>query len=381
MQSVISLFYRGIQDTDAPIPDVLIEHTKNITDRLWVYIEKAESAELADQRNWLLTAINHPAGQLFEFYIHSLSRLERTKLLTERIRDSYKLVFMAAIAEVSLAAQLARVLLASQAHFLFYFDPEWTEQNVLPLLDAQLDKKRAKQCWHGYLYWGRWNDSMLAKMLHSYESMFPLIENEDEEMQLAFCRHLANIAVYSSFNPLEHGWLFRFLSKVESKIRATWAGEMRSMIGGLENDAKANLWQRWLKIYWQERLEGRPLPLAAEETAEMIEWATELGPVFPEAVGFICKSPYPDFGQSMAYYGLAKSGLLKEYPHAFAELFYFLAAVEKNRPVYDLPQLYEAVEELVDLVPKNRRLRPLCDELARLGVQAAAKLAAKLSAD
>jgi Domain of unknown function (DUF4020) len=379
-QRLISLFDRGIQATNSPIPDTLIERAKNIADHLWVYVEKVESAELTDQRNWLLTAINHPAGQLFEFYINSLSRLERAKLLTDHLRDSYKRAFSTAITEVSLAAQLARVLLASQVYFLFNFDPEWTEQNVLPLLDAQLDKERAKQCWHGYLYWGRWNDSMLAKMMHSYESMFSLIENEDDEMQIAFCRHLANIAVYSSFNPLEHGWLFRFLSKVKPKTRALWAGGMRPLIGGLDNDAKANLWQRWLKTYWQERLEGRPLPLSAEETAEMIEWAPELAPVFPEAVGLICKSPYPDFDRSMAYYGLSKSELLKEYPDAFAELLYFLAAGENNRPVYDLDQLYETVAELVDLIPKHRRLRPLCDELARLGVQDAAKLAAKLSA-
>jgi hypothetical protein len=381
MQPLISFFYQGVQHTTAPIPDTLIERTKNIADRLWVYVEKIESSGLTDQRNWLLTAINHPAGQLFEFYIHGLSRLERAKLLTDYLRNSYKQTFSATIAEVSLAAQLARVLLASQAYFLFNFDPEWTEQNILPLLDAHLDKERAKQCWHGYLYWGRWNDSMLTKMMHSYESMFSLIDNEDEEMQHVFCRHLANIAVYSSFNPVEHGWLFRFMATVKTEIRVMWASEMRSMIGGLDSDAKATLWQRWLKTYWQERLDGRPLPLSGGETAEMVEWVTDLGPVFPEGVDLVCKSPYPDFKQSMAYYPLAKSDLLKQYPDAFAELLFFLAAGEKNRPVYDLDQLYEAVAELVELIPKHQQLRPLCDELARLGVQGAANLAAKLSPD
>lgn len=377
-QSLISFFHHGIQSTSAPIPYNLIERIKNIADHLWVYVDKAPSAELTDERNWLLTATNHPAGQLFEFYLRSLSRLERAKLLTDDARNSYKQVFMAVINDGSLAAQLACVLLAAQAHFLFYLDPQWTEQNVLPLLDAQLDKERAKQCWHGYLYWGRWNDSMLAKMMPSYESMFPLIENDNEEMQLAFCRHLTSIAVYSSFNPLEHRWLFRFISTVKNEVRVIWAREMRSVIGGLDSDAKVNLWQRWLNAYWEERVEGRPLPLSPTETAEMVEWVTEIGPVFPEAVVLVLKGPYPDCGRSMAYYGLAKSELLKEYPDSFGELLYFLAAGEKNRPVYDLDQLYEAVAKLVDIIPKHPRLRSLCDELARLGVRDAAKLAAKL---
>ena len=286
---------------------------------------------------------------------------------------------MTALKEVSFAAQLARILLASQMHFLFNFDPEWTEQNVFPLLNAQLDKEQARRCWHGYLYWGRWNDSMLLKMMHSYESMFPLIENENEEIQHAFCHHLAGIAVYSSFNVLERGWLFRFLAVVKLATRVTWAAAMRSVVGGLDDDSKTNLWRRWLKAYWQERLQGRPVPLSAAETGEMVEWATYFGPVFSEVVDLICKSPYPDLGQSMAYYGLAESELLKKYPDAFAELLYFLAAGEKNRPVYDLDQLYKAVEELVDLVPKHPRIRPLCDELARLGVLGVAKLAARLA--
>jgi Domain of unknown function (DUF4020) len=300
-------------------------------------------------------------------------------MLSEDVGTSYKYVFMRALKGVSFAALLARVVLAARIHFLFHFDPEWTAQHVCPLLDAELDEERAKQCWHGYLYWGRWTDSMLVKMMHSYESMFPLIDYEKDDFQRFFCSHLSAIAVYSSFHPLEQGWLFRFLTSVKPSTRVMWAAELRPVIGALDKDTKIHLWQRWLKTYWQERLQGRPLPLSTKETAEMIEWATALSPMFSEVVELIRKSPYPDFGQSMAYYGLANSELLKECPDAFAELFFFLAAGEKNRPVYDLGELFSAVEELAALIPKNPRLRSLC-ELARLGAAGVAVLAAKLSA-
>jgi hypothetical protein len=377
-QSLISLLHRGIQHTTAPIPDTLIASAQGVAEQLWVYIEKPETTKLIHGLDWLGTAINHSAGRLFEFYLYSLSRLERKKLLTEHLRDSYKRIFMMALKGASFAAQLARVLLASKVQFLFDFDPVWTEQNVFPLLDAQLDEQRAKQCWHGYLYWGRWNDSMMVNMVHSYESMFPLIDDETEEIQRAFCRHLSEIAVYSSVHPLEQGWLFRFLLAVKPSMHVMLAGALRSVISGLDNDAKIHLWQRWLKNYWHERLQGRPLPLSTKESAEMIEWATDLAPVFPEVVDLIRKSPYPDFGRSMVYYGFAKSELLKKYPDDFTELLFFLAAGEKHRPVYDLDQFYKAVEQLIELVPQNIRLRSLCDELARLGIPGVAILAAKL---
>ena len=378
VHSLTSLLERGVQNTTAPIPSKLIVRAKEIADRLWGYLEKIGTTELADRTDWLVAAINHPAGRVFEFYLYSLAKLEREKGLTEATRSSYKQIFLMALKADSFAAQLARVILASQVHFLFHFDQEWTTLHVFPVLDAQLNEQRARQCWHGYLYWGRWNDSMMAKMMPLYESMFPLIDDEKEEVERSFCGHLSGIAVYSSLHPLEQGWLFRFLSKIKLSARVVWAGALRSVIGDLDNDARVHLWQRWLKTYWQERLQGRPVPLSATETAEMIEWAKDLGSAFPEVVDLICKSPYPDFGRSMAYYRLAESELLKEYPDAFAELLSFMAAGEKNRPVYDLDQLYKAVEKLVDLIPKNPGLRLLCDELARLGVSGVAKLAAKL---
>jgi len=88
--------------------------------------------------------------------------------------------------------------------------------------------------------------------------------------------------------------------------------------------------------------------------------------------------PYPDSGQSMVYYPLSESELLKQYPDAFADLLVFLASGDGARPIYDLDKLYSAVEQLVSLIPRNPQLLVLCDELARLGVPEVSGLAGKL---
>src|SRR5207247_2478717 len=103
-------------------------------------------------------------------------------------------------------------------------------------------------------------------------------------------------------------------------------GEFRRVITALDNEAKLHLWRRWLKKYWGERLQGRPLPLDGKEVAEMIEWVVDLGPLVPEAVMLLRSGPYPDSGQSMVYYPLSESELLKQYPDAFADLLVFLAS-------------------------------------------------------
>jgi hypothetical protein len=80
----------------------------------------------------------------------------------------------------------------------------------------------------------------------------------------------------------------------------------------------------------------------------------------------------------MAYYEISESPLLKQFPDAFSTLLVFLTGGERGRTIYDLPQLYNAVEQLAEVISENPQLRTLCDELARLGVPGVAALAAQL---
>jgi len=219
---------------------------------------------------------------------------------------------------------------------------------------------------------------MLAELLRCYELWFPLISREPDSIRTSFCVHLAGIAVYAFVHPIEEGWLARFLSATTAEVRTAWASQMRMLIRNLNNDAKAHLWTRWLKKYWEDRLTGLPLPLDCHESAEMFEWALEMGPVLPEIVDMICQSPYPNLGDYMAYYPIANSGLLTQYPSAALKLLAFLTSGEYGRAVYDLPDLRRVAEILVELIPGDPAFRGLCDDMARMGVTNVADLAAKL---
>jgi hypothetical protein len=377
MHSLARLLEHGARGDATPIPTTLLPLAKEIADNLWNQIEENEENEIAGDIDWLGRAINHPAGVLFEFYFHSLFRLQKDKTTKLKL-DDYKSIFNSALIGDGRAAQLARVVLASQLHFLYVLDKDWTIRKAFAILDAKVDERRAKQCWHGFLYWGHWSDPMLVNLLDSYEAMFPFVDTESNEIRRMFCGHLSGIAIHSSIDPLEHGWLSRFLTKVTPATRALWAGEFRNVMGAISEESKISLWRRWLRKYWEERLQGRPLKLEGKEVTEMIGWSIDLGPVFPEAVELIRESPNPEFGNSMIYYRLSESELLKQHPDSFADLLAFLTSKEGTRPIYDLEQLYKAVELLVELEPRNPRLRTLCDDLARLGATGVSVLATKL---
>ena len=54
-------------------------------------------------------------------------------------------------------------------------------------------------------------------------------------------------------------------------------------------------WNRWLKPYWQNRLDGVPKPLEPDEIKRMMDWLPHLTGVFPEAVDLAIQMPQSEW--------------------------------------------------------------------------------------
>ena len=168
----------------------------------------------------------------------------------------------------SYAAELGRVVLTSQLYFLFSSDADWARQNILPLLDWSVDARRADQAWHGFLSGGKWSEALLPDLLPLYEGAFAHVPDLPQRLRRQYSKHLAGIAVYGSSNPLQEGWLRRFLNAVEPEDRAAWASEVGLILRQLEGEAVRDLWDGWLGEYWSRRNSGIPLPLEPDELEE-----------------------------------------------------------------------------------------------------------------
>ena len=86
-------------------------------------------------------------------------------------------------------------------------------------------------------------------------------------------------------------------------------------------------WNRWLKRYWQDRLDGVPKPLESDEIKRMMDWLPHLKGVFPEAVELAIQMPQSEAGgkrASLAIYDLERSYLLELHPEATAKLVLYI---------------------------------------------------------
>jgi hypothetical protein len=271
---------------------------------------------------------------------------------------------------------MGRVVLASQMFFLFSTDADWTRRNVLPLLDWSADSRRAEQAWHGFLLsWGRWSEALLPDLMPLYEGTFSHLPRLPQTLRRQFTKHLASIAVYGPTNPLGQRWLERFLTAAEPEDRANWASDIGFILRELEEDAIRDLWDRWLSEYWSQRNQGIPLLPDPAEIEKMIDWSSDLVPVFPEAVERILESALQPISHSRHLYRrLEQRGHASRHPTAAAVLLQHLLphVAGPFSPCQHVASMFPTLVQSIR-VPRPM-LRRICDELARLGCQNAVEL-------
>ncbi|CAM3699086.1 DUF4020 domain-containing protein [Marinicrinis lubricantis] len=360
------LLLSGIEKQKFGIPMNLLPTAETVSYQLWDELDRKPNVErdFTNTEDWLTKAINHPGGKIVQFWLHSLSKHNSGSKETA-IPESYRLYFTKTVNGDSISAQLGRVILASHLHYLFFLDSLWTQENIIPLLKWS-NEMDARQAWDGYLSWGEWNEALLADLVPMFEKSFEHISQLHARMKDRFCEFLASIAVYSLTNPINSGWLLRFIAVTNVEIRRKWAMAMRRQLHNLKNDGKREVWGNWLKNYWEKRTFGIPLPLHISETEEMASWVIELEPVFDEVTIMVCRSPVPALAHTSLFYRLSEDKFAEKYPVATLELLFHLLSGAKE-PFYHCEQLAQILKTLINQDVGREKLRQLSHCLIGLG--------------
>ena len=107
----------------------------------------------------------------------------------------------------------------------------------------------------------------------------------------------------------------------------------------MDEARQQNYWQRWLKRYWQNRLEGVPKPLEPDEIKGMLKWLAHLTGVFSEAIDLAIKMPKIQGDAGGMLYGLEKGDLPDAHPEAMARLVIYL-----DLPSYDCELIHRILQ-------------------------------------
>ncbi len=202
-------------------------------------------------------------------------------------------------------AELARVVFASQVHFLFSADREWAQTHIVSLFDWNIDAARAAQAWSGFLVWGRWNAALFERMQPFVVQTLSHM-NDLADVKRNFVSRLADVAVYSQVDSWQNnGWLFQYITLTAADDRAAWATEFGRSVESLGTDGARDLWNRWVAAYWDARLIGVPRPLADVERQAMVRWIRAFQAQFAGAVDRVLAAP-PISLDHMTFYSLGR---------------------------------------------------------------------------
>ncbi|MGO9089364.1 MAG: DUF4020 domain-containing protein [bacterium] len=365
---------KSLKKDQGSIPYSLLPQAEAIAGRLFTMVDRRPLKSKEDSRDWLQAAINDTGGHIAEFFLDALS-LHRKANPKERKTVPFPIrkVFQRMTMGGSQAAEMGRILLASQLHFLFYIDPKWTRKSILPLFSWAKNKRAAKQAWHGYLIWGRWLDDTLRTLLPLYAQCFDKLKAELKDFRERFAEHVADICILSGYTPTTGKWLNQFLRKVEPIDRKHLASGIGRTLWNSDKASNKRVWQTWLGTYWSNRLLGKPVPLESQELSAMISWAPHLEEVFPEVVEQMTKAKIRVSVDDFIYHLILEKKIADQYPVATAKLMLHLAQFS-DEPVYDFGNTPKMLEKLVDIPETHGILAKVADKLAAKGSAMASKI-------
>lgn len=244
-----------------------------LASRLWP-AETTEAA-ISGGADLLAEAINHPAGDLAEFWTKAVQwEWTQNEAAWEGIPTEIGLALDVMVWAPDRNGLLARSYLASQLHFYFGADREWCQTRLLPLF-AWTNEPDSAAAWQGFLAWGRWNDALLqAGLLEAYIATTARIEDLPNDLARQLALHLASVATHAAADPGK--WLTNFVLTAAPDLRVLWAKQVGRTLCDLDHAESTRQWERWIHEYWAGRVQSVPLPFTVAEASATAGWAMGL---------------------------------------------------------------------------------------------------------
>ena len=352
-----------VKNQGTPYALKLLPQANEIAAALWDHLDRDETHEELD--DWLHMAINHPAGVLAEFWLGSLEIWRRQQApLPKTLSDEHSMALSRIVQDRTLAGRLGRSFLAGQFAFLLVVDEAWTKENLLPFFYADSNVYDFQATWDGFLPWGRLNPAVADHLGDAFLKAVQRIDSEPDGRRERFVKRYTTMLGYFAADPLKE-WVPELFQHGGVEVRRLFAFEVGNHLRDVDEARQSEWWCRWLKRYWENRLQGVPALLESGEVGHMLGWLPDLTAVFPEAVALAIRmlDPLPTeelkHGQGVIY-GLSKNNsLVRNHPQGLAQLLIHLGRF------YPSP-LWHGGQELIDNLLQLGLPRELEQKLKKL---------------
>ena len=328
-REVAFMLYDLVKDGGIPCASELLPKANKIAVALWADLDPDHPYE--EGSDWLISAINHPAGTLAQFWLESLFLWRKHQdPAPDQLDGEYLAALSKIVKDRTIAGRLGKSVLAGYFASLLEIDENWTKENLLPLFFEKnhSDADDYKAIWDGFLTWRRLTPSV-AELL--YEAFLDAVQHINSDLsgqnrRDRFITCYTVMLVYFAFGSIEK-WISEFFTHSDAEARHTFANGIGHRLHRMNETQQQEQWNRWLKRYWQDRLDGVPKPLESDEIKRMMDWLPHLKGVFPEAVDLAIQMPQSESSGKRAsevIFELERSDLPEMHPEAMAKLVLYM---------------------------------------------------------
>lgn len=315
-REVALMLYALVENGGMPCALELLPQANKIAAALWANLDHDQSWH--ERSNWL----NSAAGTITLFWLGSLVLWRRRQDLVPRKLDGEYLAALSKIVEdQTIARRPGKTILAGQFAFLLAIDENWTKENLLPLFFKENHRNTAdyKAIWDGFLTMGRFTPSVAELLSEAFLKAVPYINSDLSDRRDRFIKAYVTMIGYYVKTPIKK-WISKFFTHSDAEARHTFADEIGDCLLHMDETQQQEHWNRWLKRYWQNRLEGVPKRLESDEIKRMMDWLPHLTGVFPEAVDLAIQMPEVQWNAGWMLHRLEKGELPDAHPEAMARL-------------------------------------------------------------
>ena len=341
---IAEVLYRLIEKKDKQVAmTALLPQANDIATKLWDCLDQ-QDRPVEEIDDWLTWAINHPAGNLASFWLHSIELWRRQQEpKPQRLSYECRAALLSITQNRKIPGKLGCAVLASNFHFLLAVDKEWTQENLLSLFDPENEK--FQPAWDGFLSWGRITPDVAEIMQQPFMKTARYMNDPAGSLPKNFRRERFIEYYTVMLNRFATGpddqWITNLLSDSDNEVRRIFAQEMWHFLRTSNKERRHESWQRWLKGYWKNRLDGALAPLDNdEEVGRMLAWVFYLPDVFPDAVNLAIRMRPVLWGAIASH--LQDSDVLQRHPEALAKLLICIGEGDEH------PIWWEAKEEVID---------------------------------
>ena len=341
-RSITHLLNSLVENGGKPFAVNVLPNAKQLALSIWDDSED-DRPSIGGPNDWLTLSLNSNAGTIVRFWLSATwVESQRGKNRTGNFRREDQEFFNRVVDDVGMRGKLAQAMLTSRLGYLLSFDHGWTTERLLPLFEPE--HSSFVPAWHGFT-WSQLGadvaELMKPKFLRAVENIEELGRVGVPERRSEFVRRYAKMMVYAVDKPLDK-WTPSFFANSDGDDRYSFAWEIGRILENLADPQKVELWDRWLKQYWQNRLVGKPAPLKQKEIEEMIRWPRDLTVVFDQAVELTVAMQSTTFQHLGISRFIVDKDLAQRFPDGAAKLIDYLDKSETSpwdwydtQPVFD----------------------------------------------